>query len=86
MTRWLLLLVSVLLLAALPAAQSGRLSPWLETALRQARAGDRQLVWIYLRDRQPEAYAAEILCARVAPAATVAVVQRDQCRSHGGPD
>ena len=34
-----------------PEAQERRLSPWLETALRQARDGDRHVVWVYLRDK-----------------------------------
>ena len=40
--------------ASLPTA---RVSPWLETALRQARVGDRQLVWIYFRDKAATASA-----------------------------
>ena len=36
-----------------PAAQAPRFSPWLETVLRQARADDRHVVWIYLRDKGP---------------------------------
>src|SRR5262245_66062683 len=31
--------------------EPAQLSPWLETALRQARAGERLLVWIYFRDK-----------------------------------
>jgi serine protease AprX len=31
--------------------QSSRLSPWLETALRQSRASDHHLVWVYFRDK-----------------------------------
>ncbi len=38
-----------------PDAQERRLSPWLEAALRQARDGERHLVWVYLRDKGPAA-------------------------------
>jgi subtilisin family serine protease len=36
-----------------PAAQEPRLSPWLETAMRQARDSERHVVWVYLRDKGP---------------------------------
>lgn len=57
----LLTCAAALAFGALPAGQANqRLSPWLETTLRHARAGDRHLVWIYLRDRQPDASIAAI--------------------------
>jgi hypothetical protein len=37
--------------AGSPAAQAPVLSPWLQTALRQARADERHVVWIYFRDK-----------------------------------
>jgi serine protease AprX len=54
-SRRLLLLALVLAAATVgggyPAAQERRTSPWLETALRQARADERHAVWIYFRDK-----------------------------------
>jgi subtilisin family serine protease len=32
-------------------ASNARVTPWLETAIRQERTGHRHLVWIYLRDK-----------------------------------
>jgi len=55
MARRLLVLAMAFSVVAPPAAQTGRLSPWLETALRQERAGARHLVWIYFRDKGPDA-------------------------------
>ena len=34
-----------------PAAQAAVLSPWLETTLRQARANEPHLIWVYFRDK-----------------------------------
>ena len=62
-----LILVPVLLLLASPAARAeegpSRLSERLQAALGAGRAGDRHLVWVYLRDKGPAAGAA---AARVA--------------------
>ena len=49
-------LIAVALVAAFPftptpAAQTSVLSSWLQTTLRQARADERQLVWVYFRDK-----------------------------------
>jgi serine protease AprX len=51
----LLVLASLLALAVAgsPTAQSSVIAPWLDTALRQSRATDRQLVWVYFRDKGP---------------------------------
>ena len=55
---------AVQIVAGTAEQESARLSPWLEIALRQARAGERQLVWIYFRDKgtatRPRAAAAPI--------------------------
>src|SRR5919204_221464 len=42
---------AVQIVAGTAEQEPARLSPWLETALRQAREGERQLVWIYFRDK-----------------------------------
>src|SRR5215510_1862821 len=59
LTRCRLLLlsaaVSVVVVVGSPSAQTTRLTPWLETALRQEGPGARHLVWIYLRDKGPDA-------------------------------
>jgi len=56
------LLVAVAIGAALtagaPAARQRALSPWLETAMRQARAGGTLAVWIYFADKGDAASAA----------------------------
>jgi serine protease AprX len=44
-------LVALLLVTAAPAAGQTRLSPWLDTAVRQARAADRVAVWVYFTDK-----------------------------------
>ena len=43
----------LLLVTATPQARQPRLSPWLDTAVRQARAGDVLPVWIYFADKGP---------------------------------
>jgi subtilisin family serine protease len=56
MKRLFFIVALALAAIALPSAQSGRLSPWLETALRQGTAEQPHHVWIYFRDRlQPAA-------------------------------
>ena len=49
----LALAVAALTASHTPVAQSSVITPWLETALRQARTSERQLVWIYFRDKGP---------------------------------
>jgi subtilisin family serine protease len=46
-----LALVATAASARSPAAQAPVLSPWLQTALRQARADERHRVWVYFRDK-----------------------------------
>ena len=48
----------LLLSAAAPHGRQSRLSPWLDTAVRQARAGDVLPVWIYFADKGPAGTAA----------------------------
>src|SRR5687767_6357001 len=57
---WRRLVTSVAFVAALavtahPSGQTPRLSSWLQTALRQSGAADRHLIWIYFRDKGPDA-------------------------------
>jgi hypothetical protein len=62
----LLLTVAVLALAAPAAAAPGppnRVSDRLESAIRAGRADERHLVWVYLRDKGPEAGAASLRVA-----------------------
>jgi subtilisin family serine protease len=47
----LTIVCSALLLHARVAGQSARISPWLDIALRQGRAGDQHLVWVYFSDK-----------------------------------
>jgi serine protease AprX len=44
-------LVLVLAGAVSPTARQTRVSPWLDTAVRQARASDRLAVWVYFADK-----------------------------------
>lgn len=46
-----LAVVTVVPSARHPSAQTPVLSSWLETTLRQARADERHIVWIYFRDK-----------------------------------
>ena len=41
----------LLVAAAAPQGRQSRLSPWLDTAVRQARAGDVLTVWVYFADK-----------------------------------
>ena len=43
----------LLLLAGAPHGRQSRVSPWLDTAVRQARAGEVLPVWIYFADKGP---------------------------------
>ena len=56
--RSVLLTVAVVLAGvAAPQGRQSRLSPWLDTAVRQARATDRLAVWVYFADKGPSARA-----------------------------
>ena len=43
----------VLATVAVPQGRQPRLSPWLDTAVRQARATERLPVWVYFADKGP---------------------------------
>ena len=49
----LLSVALVLATVAVPQGRQSRLSPWLDTAVRQARAADRLAVWVYFADKGP---------------------------------
>lgn len=50
--KWHVVRLALAWVMAVPApAQEQRVSAWLESALRQARPDDRQIVWIYFRDK-----------------------------------
>ena len=53
----LAIIVALLLATGSPAARQTRLSPWLDTAVRQARATDRLAVWVYFTDKEGAATA-----------------------------
>jgi hypothetical protein len=63
---------AVQIVAGTAQQEPARLSPWLETALRQARDGERQIVWIYFRDKG----AASRLRPATAPLSTRAAARR----------
>lgn len=44
-----------------PDARQTRLSPWLDTAVRQARANDRLAVWVYFADKGVQTASADTL-------------------------
>src|SRR5688572_3814720 len=51
MQRILLSVLGAVLMSASVPTQDLPLGPWLDTALRQGRANDRHIIWIYLRDK-----------------------------------
>jgi serine protease AprX len=56
---------AAVLLGRPTSGQPSRLTPWLQVALRQSGASDRQLVWVYFRDKGPRSIDGQALAPAI---------------------